>query len=300
MSIFHYKLKYGDEWCSFFQGRPESRPSSRSRARLDHISSQEEALSPLPPPGSASLLHPPGSMFSGVYPPTPGLGQVVETIPLSIQFTASGHSNRMLTALNEMRLNNEQCDVTIRVETDQLAAHKLVLSANSPYFRAMFSSNYSEATQSKVEILGVTSVALELLVQYFYTSKIHISTENVQDILAASTMLQASRVTDACCEFMRRHLGVSNCLGVQTFADMHSCSELKRMASEFTKSNFVIVVESEDFLKLELDQVLELFSASDLVVASEANVFEACVRWIKFDPANRDKFIVDLLEKVCT
>lgn len=205
----------------------------------------------------------------------------------------------MLVTLNEMRLNNEQCDIMLRVESDQLAAHKLILSANSPYFRAMFSSSYCEATQSTVEIQGITSAALELLVQYFYTCKIHISTENVQDILAASTMLQTSSITDACCEFMRRHLGVSNCLGVQTFADMHSCSELKMVASEFTKNNFATVVESEDFLKLELDQVLELFSASDLVVASEENVFEACVRWIKFDPAKRSRYIVDVLEKVC-
>ena len=267
---------------------------------MDYVSSQDEALSPLPPPGAVGLVHLSGSTTS-MHLTTPGLPHIiVDTVPPSIQFTGSGHSNKMLAALNEMQQNEEQCDIILTVLSDQLPAHKLVLSVNSPYFRAMFSSNYSEATQSRVEMRGITFVALELLVQYFYTCRIHISTENVQEVLAASTMLQASSVTDACCEFMKRHLGVSNCLGVQTFADMHSCSELKKIASEFTKNNFATVVASEEFLNLELDQVLELFSANDLVVNSEENVFEACMRWIKFDPAKRDRFIVDVLEKVCT
>ena len=149
-----------------------------------------------------------------------------------------------------------------------------------------------------VEMFEVTFAAMEAIVQYFYTSKIHISTANIQELLAASSMLQVSAVSDACCEFMRRHLGASNCLGVRTFADMHSCAELKKVADDFARRNFSTVVESEDYLKLEVEQLLELFSADDLCVSAEEMVFEACLRWIKHDPAARERFIVDLLEKV--
>lgn len=206
----------------------------------------------------------------------------------------------MQATLNDLRLNKELCDITLKVGSQKISSHRLILSANSAYFRAMFSSGYSEAGQSVVEIFEITPSALESLIQYFYTSKIHISTANVQELLAASSMLQVSAVSDACCEFMRRHLGASNCLGVRTFADMHSCSELRRVANDFAKRNFSIVVESEDFLKLEVEQLMELFSADDLCVESEEMVFEACLKWIKHDPAEREKFIIDLLEKVAT
>lgn len=221
-----------------------------------------------------------------------------EAPPPSIQFTSSGHSNKMLATLNDLRQNRELSDIQLKVGSKCIPSHKLILSANSPYFRAMFSSGYSESGQTEVEIHDISSTALECLMQYFYTSKIHISTANVQELLAASSMLQVGAVSDACCEFMRRHLGASNCLGVRTFADMHSCSELRRVADNFAKRNFSIVVESEDFLKLEVEQLLELFSADDLCVESEEMVFEASLRWIKHDPANREKFVVDLLEKV--
>lgn len=204
----------------------------------------------------------------------------------------------MLARLNELRVGGELSDITLRVGPESISAHKLILSANSPYFRAMFSSSYTESTQSTVEIFEVTFPALEALIQYFYTAKIHISTSNVQELLSASSMFQVVSVSEACCEFMRRHLGASNCLGVRTFADMHSCAELRRVAEDFAKRNFSTVVESEDFLKLEVEQVMELFSADDLCVASEEMVFEASLRWIKHDPAERERFVVDLLEKV--
>ncbi len=273
---------------NFLQGRPDSRPSSRSRMRLDHVSVSQDDFSLLGPPPPPPL--PPHGLHAPVAVPEPP--------PPSIHFTSNSHGNKTLAVLNDLRVNSELCDIVLKIGNEKISSHKIILSANSPYFRAMFSNKYSESSQSMIEIHEVEFSALESLVQYFYTSKIHISTTNVQELLAASCMLQVSGITDACCEFMRRHLGASNCLGVRTFADMLSCSELKKVADDFARSNFSTVVESEDFLKLEVDQLLELFSADDLSVDSEENVFEALMKWIKFDPAEREKFIVDLLEKV--
>lgn len=252
--------------------------------------SQDDSLLLPPPPSSTSSQHASTAAHSPVL--------VTETPPLSIHFSSSSHCNRVLATLNDLRLNEELSDITLKVGTEQVSSHKLVLSANSPYFRAMFSSSYSESEQNVVEMHEVSFPALESLIQYFYTSKLHISIANVQELLAISSMLQVGGVSDACCEFMRRHLGVSNCLGVRTFADMHSCSELRRVADDFARRNFSSVVESEEFLRLEVEQVMELLSADELSVGSEEKVFEAVLRWVKFDPVERDKFIVDLLEKV--
>lgn len=109
--------------------------------------------------GDQSLALGAGGGGSAVVPAT-------ETTPLSIQFTRSGHYSKMLSTLNEMRLSREQCDITLQVGAERLSAHKLILVANSPYFRAMFSCSYSEGTQSSVEMHDISFVALELLVGY--------------------------------------------------------------------------------------------------------------------------------------
>lgn len=218
--------------------------------------------------------------------------------PSSVHYESCGHSNTVLALLNDLRLNMELCDIVLKVDGQEVSAHRVLLSANSPYFRAMFSRNYSEANQATVELHGITAEALKAIVQYFYTSRLKISTSNVQEVLPAACMFQVTGVKEACCEFMKRHLGFRNCLGVRAFADLHSCPQLSRMADDFAKQNFAQVVQSDEFLKLEVDLLMGLFSADDLNVESEEKVFEAMMLWIKHDPANRDKYIADLLEHV--
>jgi BTB/POZ domain. len=51
----------------------------------------------------------------------------------------------------------------------RIPAHRLVLSAGSEYFAAMFTSDLCEATQNEVVLQGVDGDALSMLVHYCYT-----------------------------------------------------------------------------------------------------------------------------------
>lgn len=249
-------------------GRADSRPSSRTRTRTP------EHASP-------------------AYPTLPST-----EAPLSVRFEACGHGIAVLATLNDLRHNGELCDVVLKVEDKEFNAHKVVLSANSPYFHAMFTSSYTEASQSAIELHDISAAALEAIIHFLYTSEVYISTNNVQELLPAASMLQITALRGACCEFMTRHLGVANCLGVRAFADAHSCPQLKTIAEEFAKEHFHEVVQLEEFLGLQVDQIVALLSADDLNIQSEEKVYEAMIGWVKHDPANRDRHIADLLEKV--
>ena len=229
-------------------------------------------------------------------PPPPTATQ--ETSPISVRYVGCAHSNTVLASLNDLRVHRELCDVELMVDGARIPAHKAILCTCSPYFKAMFSSSYSESNQDSVVIREVSSSALELLVQYFYTSEVYITTDNVQELLSASCMFQIATLREACCEFMRRHLGITNCLGVRAIADLHSCAQLRKVADDFAKKNFASVIESEEFLKLNIGHLVELFSADDLGAPSEEKVYEAAMTWVHHDPINREKYLVQLLEKV--
>lgn len=51
----------------------------------------------------------------------------------------------------------------------RLEAHRIVLSAASDYFDAMFTNDFGEANQNEIELQGVDPDALETLVCYCYT-----------------------------------------------------------------------------------------------------------------------------------
>jgi len=71
------------------------------------------------------------------------------------------------------------CDVVLIVNGTEFPAHKIMLASCSPYFHAMFTC-FEESKQHKVVLKDIDSKALELLLEYIYTSKVQITEDNVQ------------------------------------------------------------------------------------------------------------------------
>ena len=52
-----------------------------------------------------------------------------------------------------------------------------------------------------------------MLIDFAYTSEIHINEMNVSYLLPAATMFQMQHVVEACCTFLENQLDPSNCIG---------------------------------------------------------------------------------------
>lgn len=74
---------------------------------------------------------------------------------------------------------NLLCDVVLVADGVEIPAHKIVLASCSPYFYAMF-SGFEESHQGRVTLQGVDHVALELLIEYVYTTVVDVTEDNVQ------------------------------------------------------------------------------------------------------------------------
>lgn len=62
----------------------------------------------------------------------------------------------------------------------EIPVHKSVLAACSPYFYAMFTSELTEAKAEKIVLQEMDGKALGLLIEFIYTSEIHVTEDNVQ------------------------------------------------------------------------------------------------------------------------
>lgn len=105
-------------------------------------------------------------------------------------------------------------------------------------------------------IRDIDEHAMELLIDFAYTSHIIVEENNVQVLLPAACLLQMAEIQEVCCEFLKRQLDPSNCLGIRAFADTHSCRELLRIADKFTQHNFQ---EVNYFLKKIISHIRSLF-----------------------------------------
>ena len=95
--------------------------------------------------------------------------------------------------------------------------HRLVLACVSLYFRAMFKSQMSETFEKSIRINDIDEEAMAQLINFAYTSRIKLTTDNVQSILFAASILQVESVATACSNFMQTHLHPSNCIQVSAF-----------------------------------------------------------------------------------
>ena len=95
---------------------------------------------------------------------------------------------------------------------------------------------------------------------------------------------------------MMEILTTENCVFHYYFADKYQCMHLKEKAREMINSDFSAVMETDDFLNLDIKQVMEWVSSDDITVIAEEEVFNGIVKWVS---RNRSEREVEFPELYC-
>jgi len=61
--------------------------------------------------------------------------------------------------------------------------------------RGMFAGGLREVQQTEIPVHGVTHGAMSKLLDFIYTSEIELDLDNVQEVLAAATLVQVGKAT---------------------------------------------------------------------------------------------------------
>ncbi|XP_069769977.1 kelch-like protein 7 [Narcine bancroftii] len=200
--------------------------------------------------------------------------------------------------MNNMRKQKILCDVLLVVSDRKIPAHRVVLAAASHFFSLMFTTNMLESKSYEVELKDAEPDIIELLVEFAYTARISVNSNNVQSLLDAANQYQIEPVKKMCVEFLKEQIDASNCLGISVLAECLDCPELKTSADGFIHQHFTEVYKTDEFLQLDVKRVTHLLKQDALTVRAEDQVYDAAVRWLKYDELNRQQYMVDILAKV--
>lgn len=215
-----------------------------------------------------------------------------------LNYKDSFHACHVLETLKRLYLKKELCDVVLVVAEQEIKAHRVVLAANSAYFYSMFTTDMCESVQERISLKGIEFEAVELLVNYCYTSTITITEKNVQNLLSVANLLQFSTVIESCCGFLKNQLHPTNCLGIGDFADHHGFSKLKNAAQSYAEKHFLEVIKSEEFLNATSEQLTAMLKSDFLDVASEKEVFDSVIQWISHDESRRKRHLPEFLKDI--
>uniref|UniRef100_A0A3B3XSP5 Zinc finger and BTB domain containing 11 n=1 Tax=Poecilia mexicana TaxID=48701 RepID=A0A3B3XSP5_9TELE len=109
------------------------------------------------------------------------------------------HSQTMLDKLNQQRISNQFCDITLLIEGEEHRAHKAVLAACSEYFNELFYEKGAVTThEAVVDLSGFAKASFLPLLDFAYTSVLTFNFCVMADIANLARHLLMTEVLQIC------------------------------------------------------------------------------------------------------
>ena len=195
----------------------------------------------------------------------------------------------LLRRLNMQRGETYLCDITlVAKEGTEFRAHKNVLSAVSPFFVKLLKTDMKEKEEGVIRFEEISKSILADVLDFIYTGSIKMKDEETAKelIFAAEYLLLLSLKTRAG-RFLEKQLTSTNCISTLRFAQKYRCDELVDKCTKFIHNNFASVAESDEFLRLEAEEVEKWISSENICVPDEEDVFRIILKWIEQDKSER-------------
>ena len=124
-------------------------------------------------------------------------------------------------------------DCSMLVGSHEFRAHKAILGARSPVFRAMFEHEMQERLKNCVEIHDMDLQVFKEMMDFIYRGKAPQMHSNADGVLAAADRYGMEGFMVMCEDVLCRKLSVENAADTLILADLHSRMQLKTQALDF-------------------------------------------------------------------
>ena len=112
--------------------------------------------------------------------------------------------NNISQAFRELREDKDFFDVTLACDDDQIQAHKVILSACSPFFRTILRRNRHE--HPLLYLKGVKYADLVSVLNFMYHGEVNVAQEELNSFLAVAEDLKVKGLTQSSSETKSRNI----------------------------------------------------------------------------------------------
>ncbi|XP_077972187.1 kelch-like protein 12 [Styela clava] len=201
---------------------------------------------------------------------------------------------RVFQRLDRLRKDKDRCDVLIKVGSDEILAHKNVLSANSDYFDKMFAHDTKEKQSGICEMKEVDAFCVKKCVDYMYSCEIAAPFEKLGDLLHVATLLQLDEVCSGIVELLETNLSPESVLETRKVSKMYNLTNLNEICKQFILDKFEEISKVHDFGFLGKKEFVKMLKSEKLKVSEDVKL-NAVFNWIRFDSKSRKKFADDII-----
>ena len=217
--------------------------------------------------------------------------------PTAVILRDEHHPGLSFCVLGQLRRRQQFCDVEVKKDGARLPAHRVVLASASPYFLNLLSSDSSKS-EIEVEDPKVDVDALELLVDFIYTSVLRITENTAQALCHASRVLGMDRIERACCKFMTKNLSTQNCITSLQFARENGYGGLHQQCTDFIAGHLEETSKTPGYPSLSATDLTAILRSESLAVTSQQALLTSLLLWVQNDALSRQRDLYQLLTTV--
>lgn len=197
-------------------------------------------------------------------------------------------SKRNLRERFEFLFNNEAlADVhfIVGTESTRIPAHKLVLSAGSAVFDALFNGGIA-SREEEIKLPDVEHAAFLALLRFLYTDEVRIGPETVMTTLYTAKKYAVPALEVQCVEFLEKNLRPDNAFMLLTQARLFDEPQLAQLCLECIDHNTSQALTGDGFTDIDYETLCTILRRDSLGIR-EHRVFAALVRWAEAECARQ-------------
>ncbi|ELT95702.1 hypothetical protein CAPTEDRAFT_110519 [Capitella teleta] len=195
-------------------------------------------------------------------------------------------TSHLPAAFLQMREAEEFTDVTLVFGMQRLQCHRVILAGMCEYFSRLFLVDMVESGAQEVSIDAISPNTGKLLVDYLYTGRAEITTQNAQDLLAASDMLLLRDLKQKIEEFIDSHTDSGNCISMLNLARLYDMELVLRDARKFLHEHVKEVINTEEMHLLQEKDLNEILKTN----TSQEDNFCFLQKWVGSAEGRADRF----------
>ncbi|KAL6085067.1 hypothetical protein STEG23_007784 [Scotinomys teguina] len=215
---------------------------------------------------------------------------------MKLEFTEKNYNSFVLQNLNKQRKRKEYWDMALTVDHHIFFAHRNVLAAVSPLVKSLVSSNDLKTTDElfiTIDPNYLSAGTVEQLLDYFYSGKVVISEQNVEELLRGAQYFNSPRLRIHCNDFLIKSIRRANCLRYLFLAELFELKEVSDLAYSGIRDNFHFWASPEGsvhFMRCPPVIFGRLLRDENLHVLNEDQALSALINWVYFRQEEREKY----------
>nr|CAB3483546.1 unnamed protein product [Digitaria exilis] len=153
-------------------------------------------------------------------------------------------------------------DLSFTIDGETFHAHRAILAARSPVFRAELLGSMAEATMASITLHDIAPATFRAMLRFIYSDALPKDDElgdspleeMFEHLLAAADRYALDRLKLLCAQKLWENVSVDTVGDVLACAEVYNCPELKNKCIEFVvvDNNFRHVVLTQSFMQLGL------------------------------------------------